>query len=240
LRIAKQDDALSCLSDGEDVCEGHLSGFVNDEHVDCVSVVFSGPQPRRTTDNLHLSSPQSCEWAVVRCDLSDPGGARIEWSGDFLDDRDRHVVRCTGANDLVKEVLDHGMADGRDADLFALADEVDDNARADVRLARTRRALDREDAVVEFSRAPLCSHKDIFAVGGKWCCRVTPGWHAQEEVSVRPVRSWCVDPVFLHPQAEAVEGIRKFVRPDGAMGVHAWWVYVGSVPGLLNAHQAPD
>ena len=63
------------------------------------------------------------------------------------DERDASVVR--DLLDLGEQVVDRLVAGRRDADADPVAQQVDDHARAGVRLARAGRPLDEEHAVLE-------------------------------------------------------------------------------------------
>ena len=58
LRIAEQHDAVRRLRHGDDVRERHLSGFVDEEHVDRRLEFRSRPQPRRAADDIGLAGLQ--------------------------------------------------------------------------------------------------------------------------------------------------------------------------------------
>jgi hypothetical protein len=52
LGVPEQDDVVRGLGDGEDVGEGHLPGFVDEQQVDGRGHVFARPQPRGTGGDL--------------------------------------------------------------------------------------------------------------------------------------------------------------------------------------------
>src|SRR5690242_16937357 len=45
-RVSQQDDALRSLCDGQHVCESHLRGFIDKQHVDAKACVRPGPEIR--------------------------------------------------------------------------------------------------------------------------------------------------------------------------------------------------
>lgn len=99
-----------------------------------------------------------------------------------MHDRNGRVLFCRRPHDLIQEVSDHGMADGRDADGLSLTHEIDDDPRAEVRLAGPRRPLDREHATVKRAGAPLGGRDDRLASRGERLVRSPPWGEPQQEV----------------------------------------------------------
>lgn len=69
-----------------------------------------------------------------------------------------------GFDDLVQQVADHLVTVGRDPDLLPTLDEFTDHVGARVRLSRSRRALDREDAFTKLASDAKRSLQGRFAL----------------------------------------------------------------------------
>jgi hypothetical protein len=52
LRVAEQNQALCCLRNGQDVCQGHLPRLINKEHVHCLERIGTSPKPGRSASYL--------------------------------------------------------------------------------------------------------------------------------------------------------------------------------------------
>ncbi len=66
LRVAQEDDAGRGVGGGEDVGEGHLGGFVDEEDVDGVRELFARPHPHRAADHVGGAGLQGAG-ARLRC-----------------------------------------------------------------------------------------------------------------------------------------------------------------------------
>ena len=65
LWISKQDHALSGLCNGQSICKGQLASFINKQDVDGFGCVFARPEPRGTSNNLHLTTLHGIDRRVI-------------------------------------------------------------------------------------------------------------------------------------------------------------------------------
>ena len=152
LRVAEQDEVTSRRGDGDRVGERQLPRLVDHEDVDRRGELGPRPQPGGSADDVHLAGSERIEKVpVISVWLGRVGGA-IAVRVRLLADRDRDLVGGRPRCDRVEQVADDAMAVGSDADLPAEPDQLDDDLRAEIGLARARRALDGQAVAVQSGR----------------------------------------------------------------------------------------
>ena len=132
----------------------------------------------------------------------------------LLDDIERHTGFLRRLAHRLQQVRDHLVAVGGDANLLSGAHQVEDHARADVRLARAGRALDGEGAAVERDDEPARGIGRVLALAAERRAGRLAGARraAQQEVARGAVRAVAVDAVLQHRRGDAPQRLALLLR----------------------------
>ncbi len=148
LRVAEQHQVPGRRRHGEHVGQGHLPGFVDEQHVDRLDEFRSCPEPWRAAEHAptRLAKPTPRHGVVVGFFYPNVGVGR-DGVARLVRDRDRAGGRLAGIDE---QLTNHFVACRNHTDLAAGLDERRDHPRTGERLAGARRPLDREEAAIEF------------------------------------------------------------------------------------------
>src|SRR5687767_7225222 len=100
--IAQQDDALCRLGNSQDVRQGHLGGFINEEDVDGPSCVWTSPQPRGARRDMAGTSYRREQLAILRRELKPWHVAFL--LANFLNASDAGSSFLGGPNDFIQKI----------------------------------------------------------------------------------------------------------------------------------------
>ena len=156
LRVAEENEAASARRRGECIREGHLTCFVDEEHVDRGGHVRPRPEPRRSANDVDgPSSERTLRTGVVQRYCLREGRILVA-STDLADAHaNASLLRYTG--NLLQQRTDDLVAVGRDANAPPILHQVNDHLRSDRALAGTGRPLDRQVALVDSDNEPARS-----------------------------------------------------------------------------------
>ena len=140
-RIAEQDEPLGRGAAGDRVGEAVLAGLVDHERVELAVELLAREQPRRSRDELDLGIEHVVE--VSRLHVLALVLVAV------LDAAEVEPLLGRRLLDRVEQVVDHLVALRRDPDLPPLPQEMRDQARAAVGLARPGRPLHDEVRALE-------------------------------------------------------------------------------------------
>jgi hypothetical protein len=185
LRIAEQDDGPRALCHRQRVGQRDLTGLVDEEDVDLLAHVFTGPQPRCAREQPNLVRRCGDGGGVVD-DLdavAAHGGVRLGVALLAAEECDAGLVG--GSLDLFEELGDGLVRRGRHADPEAAVHQVDGEPTAGVRLAGSRRALDEECRRLE-RRHLIREHGEVDGSAGQRRSAGREAWRAaQQQVDAR-------------------------------------------------------
>ena len=229
LRVAQEDDVPRRAAHRDEVREGDLPGLVHDERVERPGRPLARPEPRGPRHDVHAPVAQRRLHGLVVVDHLHARRARRVVVVGLLEDAEVDPLLPGVLHHRLQEGADGGMAEGGDPHRpprparSPRPNDVRDDPRAQVRLARSGRSLDGQVRAVERQDDAACRIPRILAVAGELRPRVAGGIRTdparpgdvrrqpQEDVADRPpVGQGRVDPVIHDPAAQV-----HHRRPEG-------------------------
>ncbi len=208
LRIAEQNQAVGRSGHGDDVGERYLAGLVDEQDVDGIDHLRRRPQPRGPCREVRSPVIES------RSDITGVLGARHARVAEHLlrlgvlDRKHIDIARFGGIEYGRQEIADDLVAGSCDADAFARVEQLSDHPGARVRLARSRRALDRQGRVVERRRQAFGGLEVRLAFAPEILVKplADTGRQSEQQVAAGAGRSVGLDAVISDPLAKLVQG----------------------------------